>query len=367
VAPIGNVWWLLPLALGGIGYCVLDPVHDWDAQLIWLARVRLLQEWIPIERFRALEILQPGYPFLGSALWWWVERAAGVSVDAGRVVFLFAYLAFFLAVLKRENAEQHVWIGWLWIAAAYAGFSLQIINGYQDGFLMISAAMVALLFLQWGDRGSKWIVPTAASLSLIKAEGAILGAILVLCWLASSPSSILQAGRGYRKGLLLGMCGFVAITGGWFWLQTSSGLDATAVQGDAFRIPSMQALASQADRFPRILGEIARQSGLNWWITVPFLGAVVSIAARRERLDRERTFLLGFVIVHLLFVIAVFWVTQQPFEWHLSTALHRLLLQGRLVMALFAFETACQWAPWLEGRLLWLKEPSGPRLRHGAA
>ena len=31
----------LPLVLAGVAYCVLDPVRVWDAQLIWLARVRL--------------------------------------------------------------------------------------------------------------------------------------------------------------------------------------------------------------------------------------------------------------------------------------------------------------------------------------
>jgi hypothetical protein len=52
--------------------------------------------------------------------------------------------------------------------------------------------------------------------------------------------------------------------------------------------------------------------------------------------------------VHLLFVVVVFWLTQQPFEWHLNSAGGRLLAQGRLVMVLFVCETAVQqWAPLL--------------------
>jgi hypothetical protein len=51
-------------------------------------------------------------------------------------------------------------------------------------------------------------------------------------------------------------------------------------------------------------------------------------------------------VLHLLFVVTVFWLTQLPFEWHLGTALHRLLLQGRLAMVPFVFETATlRWAP----------------------
>jgi hypothetical protein len=68
----------------------------------------------------------------------------------------------------------------LWVFFAYACFSLEIINGYQDGLLMVSTGMAALAFMEWGDRGAVWIVPLAAGLSLIKTEGAVLSLILVL-------------------------------------------------------------------------------------------------------------------------------------------------------------------------------------------
>jgi hypothetical protein len=52
-------------------------------------------------------------------------------------------------------------------------------------------------------------------------------------------------------------------------------------------------------------------------------------------------------------VVTVFWLTQLPFEWHLATALHRLLLQGRLLMLLFIGETATlQWAPLAQARIV---------------
>src|SRR4026207_1656384 len=91
----------------------------------------------------------------------------------------FSYLAFFLAVLARQERTTNIRVRLLWVFFAYACFSLEIINGYQDGFLMASAGRVALAFLQWGDRGAVWIMPLAAGLSLIKTEGAILSLILV--------------------------------------------------------------------------------------------------------------------------------------------------------------------------------------------
>jgi hypothetical protein len=347
---VRTAWPLLPLALVGIGYCILDPVRVWDAYLIWLARVRLLEQWIPLSRFRDLGIVYPAYPFLGPAAWWWVDGAARVPVEAGRVIFLFAYLAFFLAVITAERQEGSIHFRWLWVFLAYAGFSLQIIDGFQDGFLMVSTGMVALAFAQWGDRGAGWILPLAAALSLIKAEGGVIGLILVFCWFVSNPSAALRGDRAQQKAWLLGALGFASITGAWLWLQIRNGLDPFAVQGqDIFRMFAMEDIVRQADRIPKILWEVGRQYTWNYWISIPFLAALISVAAGREHLKRRHRFLLGFLTVHLLFVITVFWVTQQPFEWHLGTALHRLLMQSRLVMLLFVFETAIhQWAPVLD-------------------
>jgi hypothetical protein len=57
-------------------------------------------------------------------------------------------------------------------------------------------------------------------------------------------------------------------------------------------------------------------------------------------LEPERRFFLTFVTLHLFFIVVVFWATQAPFEWRLTSALERLILQGRLVMVLFVLETA---------------------------
>ena len=342
----------LPLAFAGIGYCVVDPVRVWDSYLIWLARVRLLEQWIPLSQFQDLRIIYPEYPFLGAAIWWWVDWAARVPVEAGRVVFLFAYLAFFLAVLARQEPRGGRRFRLVCLFLAYTCFSLQIINGYQDGLLMVSTGMVALAFLHWGDHGVAWIPALAAGLSLIKAEGAILGLILVFCWFVSrlTRSKAFHADRLNRRTLLLGALGFALVLAAWPWLQARNGLDATNVQGDAFQTQSIEAFIGQADRVPTILSEIARDYAWRPWIAIPFLAAVVSASISGKRLDRGRRFLLGFVMLHLVFVTIVFWATQMPFEWHLGSALHRLLLHGRLVMLLFVFETAArEWAPLFEG------------------
>jgi hypothetical protein len=336
---------LVPLAVAGIGYCVLDPVQMWDSYLIWLARVRLLEQWTSLSRFGDLGIIYPEYPYLGSAAWWWTEWTGHVPVESGRVIFLFTYLAFFLAVLARQERTTNIRVRLLWVFFAYACFSLEIINGYQDGFLMASAGMVALAFLQWGDRGAVWIMPLAAGLSLIKTEGAILSLILVVCWFGSNVSRVptVHANRLDRRVLLLGAAGFVSILAIWPSLQLHNGLDPANVQGTAFRIRSMGIVVSQADRFPTILRAIGLYYAQRPWITLPFLAAVAVSLVPGERLDRQRRFLLGFVAVHLLFVMTIFWLTQEPFEWHLAAALPRLLLQGRLVMFLFVFETATLW------------------------
>jgi len=336
---------LLPLAMAGIGYCVLDPVQMWDSYLIWLARVRLLEQWTPLARFRDLGIIYPEYPYLGSAAWWWTEWTGRVPVESGRVIFLFTYLAFFLAVLARHEQTTSIRVRLLWVFFAYACFSLEIINGYQDGFLMASAGMVALAFLQWEDRGAAWIMPLAAGLSLIKTEGAILSLILVFCWFGSKLSRVptVQPNRLDRHVLLLGAVGFVSILAIWPWLQLRNGLDPVNVQGAAFRIRSIGIVVSQLDRFPTILRAIGLYYAQRPWITLPFLAAVAVSLVPGERLDRQRRFLLGFVALHLLFVMTIFWLTQEPFEWHLGAALPRLLSQGTLVMFLFVFETATLW------------------------
>jgi len=355
---------LLPLALAGIAYCVLHPVSMWDSYLIWLARVRLLEQWTWLSRFRDLGIVYPEYPYLGAAAWWWTEWAARVPVESGRVIFLFAYLAFFLAVLARHERTRSIRVWLLWGFLAYACFSLEIINGYQDGFLMVSAGMVALAFLQWRDRGAVWVMPVAAGLSLIKTEGAVLALILVFCWFASKLSRLptVRGNRVDRHVLLLGGLGFLLILAIWPWLQLRNGLDPVNFQGSAFRIRSIGIAVSQADRFPTILRAIGLYYAQRPWITLPFLAAVAVSLGPGEILDRPRRFLLGFVVLHLLFVITIFWLTQEPFEWHLGAALHRLLLHGRLVMLVFIFETAnLRWAPSEEVPILRQAVPSPQR------
>jgi hypothetical protein len=336
---------LAPLALAGIVYCVLDPVQMWDSYLIWLARVRLLEQWTPLSRFRGLGIVYPEYPYLGAAVWWWTEWAARVPVESGRVVFLFAYLAFFFAVLAHYKKANSLGVQSLWVFFAYACFSLEIINGYQDGFLMSSAGMVALAFLQWGDRGALWIMPLAAGLSLIKTEGAVLSLILVFCWFGSKLSRVaaVYGNRLDRRVLLFGGLGFVLMLMMFPGLQLGSGLDPANVQAGAFRIRSIGIAVSQADRLPTILRQIVLYYAEHPWIAFPFVAAVGVSLVRQKILDRRQRFLLAFVALHLLFVITAFWLTQQPFEWHLGAALPRLLLQGRLVMFLFIFETASLW------------------------
>lgn len=356
---------LLPLALTGIAYCVLDPVRIWDSYLIWLARVRLLEQWTSLSRFRDLRIVYPEYPYLGAAAWWWTEWAARVPVESGRVIFLFAYLAFFLAVLARYERTGSIRLRLLCGFFAYACFSLEIINGYQDGFLMISAGMVALAFLQWGDRGAVWVLPLAAGLSLIKTEGAVLSLILVFCWFGSklSRSPTVRGNRLDRHVLLLGGLGFLLILAIWPWLQLRNGLDPANLQSGAFRIRSIGIALSQADRLPTILGAIGLYYAQRPWITLPFLAAVGVSLTSGETLDRQRRFLLGFVALHLLFVITIFWLTQEPFEWHLGAALPRLLLQGMLVMLVFILETASlRWAPSEEVPILRQPVPSSQKL-----
>jgi hypothetical protein len=352
---------LLPLTLAGIAYCVLDPVRVWDSYLIWLARVRLLEQWTSLSRFRALGIVYPEYPYLGAAAWWWTEWAARVPVESGRVIFLFAYLAFFLAVLARYERTESIKLRLLWGFFAYACFSLEIINGYQDGFLMVSAGMVALAFLQWRDRGAVWVLPLAAALSLIKTEGALLALILVFCWFGSklSRSPTVHGNRLDRHVLMLGGVGFILMLAFWPWLQLRNGLDPANFQSGAFQIRSIGIALSQADRLPTILRAIGLYYAQCPWITLPFLAAVGLSLTPGETLDRQRRFLLAFVASHLLFVTTIFWLTQEPFEWHLGSALHRLLLQGRLVMLVFIFETASlRWARSEEVRILRAPVPS---------
>jgi len=153
--------------------------------------------------------------------------------------------------------------------------------------------------------------------------------------------------------LFAGGLGFVVILAVWPWLQLQNGMNPANVQSGVFRIDSIGIAVSQAARLPTILREIGRYYVERPWITLPFLAAVGVSLHRQEILDRQRRFLLAFVALHLLFVVTVFWLTQLPFEWHLATALHRLLMQGRLVMLLFICETAMlRWAPLAQARFV---------------
>jgi hypothetical protein len=138
----------------------------------------------------------------------------------------------------------------------YACFSLEIINGYQDGFLMVSTGMVALAFMEWGDRGAVWLCHSLRDSRSLKQRccSFVDFGLLLVCLQVVALADGAWESSGWTR-VVRGRLGFVVILALWPWLQLQNGIDPTNVQGACFGLARSESRESGRPGFPRFSGK----------------------------------------------------------------------------------------------------------------
>jgi hypothetical protein len=321
---------LLPILAAAL-FTLSTPVDAGDAVMAWYAKARSLLDWQPVSQLPYAE-----YPNLGTMAWSLLLRVTGwANEPAARLVFLALYAAFALSVpdvLERPRPRHAIWIVPL---ALLATFDLRMAtNGYQDVPVASMAGVAAVLFaahLRTGDRARGMLALFfAGTLALIKLEGAVLGGLLVFVWLLVQRLAPLRS-RSWTAGLLM----FVALLALWPAIVSIYDLRLEQGQYNAFEGASLVDLAGRLSRLPTIARAFI---GTGPRFLVPLVALVVlasSAAWYSSSTRRVLAFFAMAAVAHSAWIVAVFLLTNLDVNWHLATALDRLVLQ----------QVICLWTP----------------------
>ncbi len=334
------------LLVAAMAHTLAGPTMAWDAVAVWLPKVRGLASGASLA-----ELARPTYPPLG-AMVWSVAASVGGSEAAGRGVLAAAALVALLGLTDLVPGRLTLAISVLVSAVAVVFFGLDAFtNGYQDALLAAAAGMSAVALIVSFDQATDAVsrcrhaargLAAAGALGLIKSEGAVFGACLMLAYLLVS---LAWTARGDWLGLLralrLPLAGYAGVGLLWPVALLVHGFPVFERQEGTFSAAGLLAVPWRlADRLPTIASAMAALLGDGRRLTLLAAVALAASAAvpglwrhGAPRAHRAVQFLGVVSLFHLLSVIVMFLATEAPLAWHLDTALLRLLLHLRWIVA----------------------------------
>ena len=305
---------------------LLEKHGGWDAWGLWNYHARMLadpHQWSNL--FQPLLYDHPDYPLcLPAGLAFLMRAFPGAAWDSPGVVVAFASMFAVVFMLFGELFRRRAWVG---IAALFFltqddVFLRIAVSQYADTLLALYllTAVVALGYVATDARAGV-IAGAAVGLCLwTKNEGFVLGVLAVLCY---APTLLRRRTGGlFLIGLAFPLTWWLVFRVGYAPQNDLSG------QG----LQKIVEWLGQSSRYAQVWEEVSlivrKQYGLLSWLVVLFAGILLS---GRERPDR------GFVLVLLaaFTYCLIFLVSPYEPEWHVRTALPRLLhqLQPTLLFA----------------------------------
>ncbi|MEM8997217.1 MAG: hypothetical protein AAGF23_20710 [Acidobacteriota bacterium] len=323
-------------ALLAVAVAARTHALGWDGLAIWGLKARTVAELgaIPWAEWRlpGAVSMHPEYPLhvpvLGAAVAGVAGWLGGAWDDRFLPLLAALDVAGIAAVLAAAWERHPVEPGLRWaIRALLAGGLLvpltwrELPEGKADltlAFCVLSTVAAAAAWLRDGDRDALRFAAVAAGLGAwTKQEG--------LVWLALAALWVAALTPANRRRVLLGpalLAGGIAAP--WHGFRLLTGLEAEpfAVDADA------------AARLPRVLsalaGELLEWSrwGALWPAALVATVAVIAAGVRRPRRDAYRAELFPalFLANALAALVVIFLATPHDLDWHLATALSRVLL-----------------------------------------
>lgn len=318
--------------------------YFWDALYIWYNKARALFYWNDLSEIPSKNLFMVNYPHLGPVLQMMLMKLSGQPIEEyGRLLFPAVYIAWSLSALnwvRRINFHHGYHL--LSIIVLWAYFrQTHFINGYQDGFLSLTAGMATLCFLnsmimeQTRQKTTSYFylgVYFAGMCCFIKTEGFALGAIILIAFTVVS----FFRKRGFSLvHFLYGWALFAAFVLCWPLLLSLHHIDPAKLQADAFSLKELPLLPyNLIGRWPVILTYYVEYF---IFFKLQFFSVVLlSIWGflRQPKIRSQICFLWLIALAHMVFVAIPFIMTHLPLEWHLSTAFGRLMFQHLFIYPL---------------------------------
>ncbi len=336
---------LLPVVVAAVAYTFVVPVHSWDALMVWFMKVRGLERWPSLA-----DMPWPTYPELGPLLWRSVVRS-DVPIDEafGRLVTSCAFVAGGASLAygvgdddRAASIESHRLRAPVAVAAALCVVALfdrhLVTSGYQDPIVLGVGATVSVLLLRTRfrvrpDGGAPRPVWAAAfgcgALVLVKNEGVVLGGILWVAYVVVVLARLDATLRPVRLRALLVPSGIAAaIVVAATAARGAAGVDVTDVQHGDFGGVGFETLLHRVERVPVVLQAIVTRLLAQPVVVATPLVVGLALVRVRRAVAVPLAFCALVAGLHLSALVAVFVATNAPLDWHLQTALDRLLFQG---------------------------------------
>jgi len=318
---------LLGLAFLVFAFYIVDrsPIMLWDARSIWFFRAKQLffsGRLLP-EDAGDYWWAHPGYPLLYpavlaffSSFGGWDERRAAVAVAV-----LFATLSSLVFVLARRTLGR-------WPGAIFAfipGLYLFVFNlgGYADGYVTLCLLVAVLGFCSDDTEGIGWL--GAFSAAMIKREGFVLA--FVLCAVHAVISNPCRQRRWSRRALAF--VGFLPPALHNLWIKH------LGVSDDFAGAKFPHQWHEFWSRFCTIWDAVRAQGWARTPAKIGFAGLMLSLVfAQNWRRSRGGAVASLAGIAGLAFTCVVFIITPSDLNWHIATALERVISHDWLLLAI---------------------------------
>jgi len=320
---------------------VNEPVWGWDAMVQWSRKAKIF--YFEVRPAYANLPLQP-YPLCVPLSQTWVYVCLGDWNDAvGKGIFVLPYVLGGLGFYSVLRSLTHR----TWALAATAALLatprifFNLVEGYADSALALLYGPGVLLLCRWLVRDDWWdLIAGALCLGMtawIKAEGLPLALIV----LALTGAISLVTGRLWSRrqnAFAVPVAVALVLLAGLAWQLVVRALDLGAVHGEG--VYSLENFRAQltGERLGLITSRISHEvRQFHQWGLIWFIWPAAALLGWRRFVRPAPMLLVLIVLADFALIYAVFITTAFEVNWHLSSALERLMIN--LLPLLFAFTT----------------------------
>jgi hypothetical protein len=313
---------------------LFEPLASWDAWAFWIPRAKsiVLFNGLDSHFFAAPTTVNPDYPLLLPSIEATDFRFMG-DFDTQVVHLQFwLVLAAFLAALPallRDHVRPTLLRFGVVVLACAPSLALHAESAYADVPLAVFVALAGILGWRWlllrDQPALRLFVVFAAAALATKVEGRLFVAALVvsLAFLASR-DSVRRSGQVLAGGFVAALIGLLPWS---IWLHVHH------IRG-AYHA-DLAGLGRHVDRIAPSAASLLGH-GLDpfeWLVVVP-TGLVALLLAYRWGAERRTVALVtSTFVLSLGLLVATYWATSYPFEWHLRTTADRVVVAPVLLVA----------------------------------
>jgi hypothetical protein len=297
----------------------------WDAQNYWLVKKLIFTNNGDI--FDLKFSPRDDYPYLGSFLWFFYSKVSFLNYEYfGRIFYIYLFLISIFSVNKIFTLSFFEYF-FLNIVVIFLVYNIQLFSGYQE--ILIFSLLILLtknyFYIYSSEKlsdkfnGNFYLISIIAfSLIWIKNETAVLIVISVSSFLFSCHSKI-----NLKLKLFFATFALFAIK---YFLFKYIGLS-THIQKGNYETLQFSELINfiNLERF-FLIGKYLFFGAFETIIYLAIIPILIIFSIKQNNKSFFR-FLLFCFIFSFLFLIAAFLLTTFPLEWHLKTALNRLMFE----------------------------------------